>query len=369
MSKCIGSSSRVFFLAALFIAPAASAQQPSPPAASQNGKIYLDVVVTHKSEPPVSGLTQQDFTILDNKAPQTITSFQAVQGREAAVDVILVIDAVNAGYETVAFERDQIDRFLRAEGGDLAHPTSLVVLTDKGIQALEDFSKDGNKLSASLDRYTVGLRSIQRSSGFYGDADRFQISLSGLHDLVQREGARPGRKMMIWISPGWPLLSGPGVFLSAKVQERLFGDIVNFSTDLLQSRVTLYSIDPIGTEENVERSSYWQNFVKGISKPKDVLPGDLSLQALAIQSGGAVLHSNNDVTALVQTCLADARAYYELSFDPPAGGGANQYHHLEVRVAKSGLTARTRQGYYSQPESQWQQAPAPTYTGSPREPQ
>jgi hypothetical protein len=27
----------------------------------------------------------------------------------------------------------------------------------------------------------------------------------------------------------------------------------------------------------------------------------------------------------------------------------NEYHHLEVRVAKPGLIARTRQGYYSQP--------------------
>jgi hypothetical protein len=26
-----------------------------------------------------------------------------------------------------------------------------------------------------------------------------------------------------------------------------------------------------------------------------------------------------------------------------------EYHHLEVRVAKAGVVARTRQGYYSQP--------------------
>jgi hypothetical protein len=43
-------------------------------------RIYLDVVVTPTSGPPVSGLHQQDFTLLDNNVPQVITSFEAVDG-------------------------------------------------------------------------------------------------------------------------------------------------------------------------------------------------------------------------------------------------------------------------------------------------
>jgi len=268
----------------------------------------------------------------------------------------------------VAYERDQIDKFLRAEGGDLIHATSLFVLTDKGIQTLEDFSKDGNKLSASLDRYTVSLRFVQRSSGFYGAAELFQISLDGLHELIERAGPRPERKMMIWISPGWPLLSGPGVFLTSKVQQHLFGDVVSFSTDLLRGRITLYSIDPLGTRGSVQRAAYWQDFTKGINKPKQVFPGNLALQVLAIQSGGLALYANNDIAALLQTCLADARSYYELSFQPSAGGEADQYHRLEIHFAESGLTARSRQGYYSQPQSQWQSVQAPTSTGNPQGP-
>lgn len=361
-------SRRVVFLAALLIASAALAQQSGPPVETHSGKIYLDVVVSRKSDPSVRDLKQQDFTILDNKVPQTITSFQAVEGREAPIDVVVVIDAVNAGYETVAFERDQIDKFLRAEQGQLLHATSLAVLTDTGVQMLEDFSNDGNKLSASLDRYTVGLRFLYRSSGFYGAAERFQLSLEGLHGLVQRVGPRPGRKMMIWISPGWPLLSGPEVQLTSKLRQKLFGDIVSFSTDLREGRITLYSIDPFGTQGSVVRAVYWEDFVKGITKPNQVLPGNLALQVLAAQSGGIVLYGSNEISTSLQTCLADARAYYELSFEPSAGGGSDEYHRLEVRVAESGLTARTRQGYYSQPEAQWQHVSTPTNTGNPREP-
>jgi len=341
-------------VAALLAGSAASAQQSSPPTQPASATINLDVVVRPNSGPPVSDLQQQDFTLLDNKDPQSITSFRAVDGRQADVDVILVVDAVNAGYETVAYERDQIDKFLRADQGELLHATSLVVLTDAGIQTLEDFLKDGNKLSASLDRYAVSLRFVNRSAGFYGATERFQMSLQGLHEAIQREANRPGRKFMIWISPGWPFLSGPEVEMSSKVQQQLYADVIAFSTDLLRSRITLYSIDPFGTQANILRASYWQDFLKAISKPRQVLPGNLALQVLATQSGGVALYGNNDIAELLQTCLADTRAYYEVSFDPPAGSASNEYHRLEIRVAKHGLTARTRQGYCTRPSLGWE---------------
>jgi hypothetical protein len=131
---------------------AAPAQQPDRPTQPSNGKIHLDVVVTPKSGPPVSGLQQQDFTLLDNKIPQTITSFQAVTGREAPIEVILVIDAVNATAQNLNYERIEIDKFLRSEGGHLAYPIALAVFTDRGIQIVANFSSDGNALSAALQK-------------------------------------------------------------------------------------------------------------------------------------------------------------------------------------------------------------------------
>ena len=47
---------------------------------------------------------------------------------------------------------------------------------------------------------------------------------------------------------------------------------------------------------------------------------------------------------MLQQSVADGQAYYELSFDPPRADHADEYHHIEVQVAKPGLTARTREG-------------------------
>src|ERR1700722_15710794 len=89
-----------FFLAGLLCTGAASAQQRTAPGPTGSRKAYLDVVVTPKAVPPVD-LQQQDFTLLDNKAPRAITSFEAVNGREAPIEVLVVIDAVNTAFRNV----------------------------------------------------------------------------------------------------------------------------------------------------------------------------------------------------------------------------------------------------------------------------
>jgi VWFA-related protein len=356
---------RRLLLAVAFFCGAVYAQQSVPPKQSSSGKIYLDVVVTSKSGAPASSLQRQDFTLLDNKVPKNITSFRAVDGRQAPIDVIVLIDAVNTDYHTIAYERGEIDKFLRADGGHLAHPTKLAFLTDSGIQIQEDFSTDGNSLSASLDQHTVSLRGVARSAGFYGAVERFQLSLNGLHELVVKESEDPGRKIILCVSPGWPLLSGQEVELDAKQQKQIFASIVGISTELLRDRTTLYSIDPSGAGAVGFRTFYWQSFVKGVSKPSQAQGGNLGLQVLATQSGGIAFSPSNAIAALLQRCLADVGAYYEVSFDSSTGERPNEYHRLEIHIAEPGLTARTRQGYYSDPNLSWGAGlPAPIETGN-----
>jgi VWFA-related protein len=340
-----------FFLGTILFGASVSAQQAAPGTQLDSGIVQLDVVVTPKSGPPVSGLEQQEFTILDNKEPRTINSFKAVRGREAPVEIILVIDDVNTGLQTVAFERSEIDKFLRMDAGHLPYPTALAFLTDSGMQIQDAFSTDGNALSTALDQYSVGLHSILRSGGIYSAEERFQVSLNALLQLAGHESTRPGRKLILWVSPGWPLLSGPGVEeqIDQKQRQQIFSNVVKFSMLMRQARITLYSIDPLGAADFATRAFYWQAFTKGVSQPYQADWGDIALQVLAVQSGGLALTTGNDVAGSLQKCVADAQAYYEISFVAPADQKRDEYHHLEVRVAKTGVVARTRQGYYSQP--------------------
>jgi VWFA-related protein len=345
---------RLCFLLLLSViyASTCSAQQHVPAAQHGSDSMYIDVNVTSKSGAPVTDLQQQDFTLLDNKASQAITSFRSITSREADVDVILLIDSVNTPYQNVAYGRAQIDRFLRSDAGHLAFPTALAIFTDTGTRVQDTFSLDGNALSAALDQSIIGLRTVGRDTGFFGAAERYQLSIDEVHNLARRETARPGRKVVLWVSPGWALLSGPNVELDSKEQQQIFANIISISTELRQARITLYSIDPLGTADIGMRTFYYKTFTKGVTKPSEVFAGDLGLQVLAAQSGGLVLNSGNDIAALLQEAIRDAGNYYEISFNPPPPDKPNEYHHIEIKLAKPGLTARTRDGYYSSASAQ-----------------
>lgn len=335
----------------------ASPSQAAAPAESVNSKsrsagrrVSLDVVVTEKSGKAVPGLQQQDFTLLDDKQPQPILTFHETDepAADPPMQAILLVDAVNNGFQGVSLQRQQLEKFLRQDSGHLPMPMSLLLLADTSTQLQPVPTSDGNALADALNSSQHGLRIDGRSQGFYGAVDRLQISLRTLHQLISYEGTQPGRKMLIWLSSGWPLLSGPGVQLSAKDQDFLFNNIVELSGALREARITLYSVDSLGVSGTV-RNFYYESFLRGVTSAKKTENGNLGLQVLAIQSGGQVLTGSNDVASSIVSCMADAKAFYTISFDSPPADHSNEYHSLQVKIGKSGLTARTRTGYYAQP--------------------
>jgi VWFA-related protein len=320
----------------------AAAQPPTP-----SGSIRLDVVASHKNGPAVGGLEQKDFTIIDNKHTQPITSFRAVTGRDSQARVIIILDAVNIDFQHVAFAREEIDKYLRAEGGQLTRPTAFGLLTDQGMKIQEQYSTDGNSIASAVDANITGLREIRRTSQ-YGGFDRFNISIQGFRELVQREVAAPDRKIVLFVSPGWPLLSGPAVenALDNKQQTQLFGTLVNLVNEMQRANMTVYTVNPLGAGESEVRASYYETFLKGVSESRKMEPGNLALQVLSVQSGGRAIDFNNDVAALLRQCVADTQNYYEISFAPAPPDPKNYYHRVEVKLANSELTARARAGYY-----------------------
>ena len=325
-------------------APASAA--PALPAAP--APIRLSVSVQTKSGQPVTDLAQKDFILLDNKSPQSIRSFRVATPAGDPVRVILLIDAVNVPYPMVAYEREGVETFLKSNEGKLRYPTSIAVLTDQGIQIANGFTTNGLDLNDTLQQHTIGLREITRFSD-WGRRERLDLCLKAFNQLVAYAGTQPGRKMIIWVSPGWPLVSGPWISLTTQDEQQLFSIVVDFSTRLRNSDVTLYSINPIGVTEPLEREDYYEVFLQGVTKASQIQPGNLGVQVISIQSGGLAIESSNDIVGMIRQCLADADSWYELVYDPPPADKPNQYHHIEVKIDQPGLIARTRDGYYANP--------------------
>ena len=311
----------------------------------------LPVVATDMAGLPVSGLHAADFTLLDNGKAQTITSVHSLQGRATVppTEVILVLDAVNAAFQPLGLARQGIDKYLRRDGGHLPLPTSVVFFSDSGAQ-IEAASRDGYVLADNLSRLKLPIRVFDAAQGFRGALERVQSSTRMLTRLLAYEATRPGRKLLVWVGPGWPLLNGSSASFNAEQKNRYFATIVDLTTALRKAQVTLYSVVPLDLSEGVGlRPFLYQDYLKGVDSPKHADAPNIALQVFAIQSGGLVLEKNGDVAGQISRCVADANSYYEIVFDALPALQPDEYHRLEVQVARSGALARTRTGYYAEP--------------------
>ena len=199
---------------------------PSPPSPLiPEGKIKLDVVVDDSAGKPVPGLQPWDFKILDNSQPRKVMSFRAFNDAEVKpdppVEVVLVIDMVNLPFQEVAFTRGEIARFLKENDGHLKQPVTLLLLTDAGMRMQPRPSADGSALLSVVSQIKGGIRTVDSAMGGEGLLERFQLCAHELASIAENEARKPGRKLLIWVGPGWPMLSRPELgYYSEKDQRR-----------------------------------------------------------------------------------------------------------------------------------------------------
>jgi VWFA-related protein len=326
--------------------------KPDPLHDPTQGMIRVDLVVGDKSGNPVVGLKQQDFVLRDNAQPGRIVSFQSFDGITAKpdtpVEVILVIDTVNLSQEQVASAKSSVEKLLRANQGHLAQPVSVFLLSTAVLSSTHAPSTDGNTLADQVARGTdlpvvtptMVLQPGQTYRGAMtpeGAANR--ISLNALGAIAIEERRKPGRKLLFWIGPGWPVDSG-GCDIS-------FDSVTEFSTRIREARITLWSANAWPYREP---GFVYQNLLLEPAKSaKDVKAGHLALAVLATQSGGGMLNTSGDLGKRIGEQIQQANAFYTLTFDPPRTQEVDEYHDLKVEVTGAGITARTAAAYYDEP--------------------
>jgi VWFA-related protein len=329
-------------------------QRPSPKPKSAviaEGRIKLDVVVDDSDGKAVLGLQPWEFKILDNNEPRKVLSFSAFGDAgvkpDPPVEMILVMDTLNLPFQQVAFVRGEIGEFFRQNGGNLKQPVTLVLLSDAGIRFQPRPSTDGNAIATVVEGIEGSVSTINSAMGGEGYVERFQRSAKAMDNIAQNEARKPGRKLLIWVGPGWPLLSRPADGYSDKEQRRNFANIIEMSTALRQARITAYSVAPgAGATPN---ALFYRTFLNPVKTYRDADFGNLALKVLVTQTGGRILGPDNDLVRQINRCVEDANAFYRISFDPPATEHAGEYHDLKVLVDKPGVTLRTNAGYYNEP--------------------
>ncbi len=367
--------------------PQGAVQHPSLASQEPEGLIHLDVMVTDPTGTPVSGLKAADFAVLDKGQPKKIVSFHAYDGVSAKPDppvkIILVLDMLEAP-ELASQVRDSARAFLRENGGHLAQPTSVLLLTRTGLSRVGLSPTDGNALAESItrDRETpwnpakgnLSTRIDQTweasqapymapgfpwyaTPGASGGPKRLdpsaEAALKALGLIATTQRRQPGRKFLIWLGPGWGMGSGnspnekdgSGNLKEKEAIEQkqmLFDKVVWFSTLLRLAGVRVYSFS-VG-EKNLMGFPSLAPYAP-VTSPAQATVFDLNRKVLAIESGGRVLKPGTDLVRQIDDCVREANAFYTLSFDPAPAEHPDEYHDLKIVIASAKARDQSRDSF------------------------
>ena len=124
----------------------------------------LDVVVTDKKGNLVTtGLGKDDFTIVEDKVPQTILSFEVPSAHALPAGVVvksaedlkqigdapvtvLVLDELNSRFEDMSYSRNAMVKYLQAQPPVLKQPTVLLLATNTRFVQMHDYTQNRDEL-------------------------------------------------------------------------------------------------------------------------------------------------------------------------------------------------------------------------------
>ena len=320
--------------------------------------VHLDVLVKDKrSGQPLSGLPEPAFTVKDNGQPQKLIGFKAVNANAdpEAVHVLIVLDMINIGAETVAWAREQLGEYLKQEAGKLGYPTSIAAMNERGLRIMSGWTTDGNVLNAGLEKMQPDLRFLNRSGGWAARDELMETSVQQFSQILAAEQKIPGRKLVLFISPGWPMMPNQGAFENDKAARWCFNADVALTNELRDDRTAIYDLDTydLGNahhDEGAQDPFYYEGFLKPVTRWSQSQFPDLAMGVFAIHSGGRVMVNGRRISAEINDALRDAGSYYEITYAAPPAGDPNQYHAIDVRVSQPGATVQTLAGYYADPQ-------------------
>ncbi len=328
--------------------------QETPLLRTTTRAVVLDVTVTDQHGNPVKGLTKNDFVVLEDGARQSIASFESSatearqptgpgQATESPSQTVIILDELNTHFVDIAYARWSLEKYLKRNSGELDGPAELLALTDHGLDVVHDYTRDGSDLLRSLERLPGRLPFRLSLGGQSALADRLNISLGALKQIARASAFSGKRTTIIWLSPGFPVITPFN--LNADQSREVLNVLRSLSDQLLRSRVTVYSIDPRGVVSNGENRA--MNAFLGSLEANSVAFGDLALERLAVETGGRAFYGRNDVNNLVATSMVQSHVFYTLSYYPSNTNDDGKFRKIRVQIEQTGLTARTRDGYYA----------------------
>jgi len=370
-------------------APAPSGSRVDLPAAVlrvTTRLVLVDVVVTDKDGRPVTGLTRDDFVLLEEGQPQTISAFSHESpGVRADAQpeppplpahvytnrpeyrtppgplVILLLDSLNTPWHDLAYMRQQMLKYIRTQ----VKPDQRVAVMVLGnnLMVLQDFTTDSRLLLAALERFsgerpaglnneptqiapqalaeapagaveriTANLERFHTEQAGATTDERVRVTLASLRAIGRAVAGYPGRKNLIWVSGAFPFTLVPERSGNFEAFRSYASEVRRTAGELTDAQVAVYPVDARGLV------GPWFSGIGG---------SHATMNQLAQDTGGKAYYNRNDIEVAVSLAAADGTSYYFLAYHPENNNWDGKFRRIEVRVNRKELRIRHRRGYYA----------------------
>jgi VWFA-related protein len=390
----------------------AAAQQPDsqmPPITfrSEVNYVEVDAVVRDAQGDFVRDLTDADFQVFEDGAPQKITAFSLIDIPVALSDrplfvpqdidpdvrsnatgpdgrlYVLLLDDINTDATRTNRVRAAAKQFIERNMG--ANDLAAVIHTSGRADGAQDFTSSRRLLTQAVDRFMgrklrsatlnkIDMYNMTRggvSSATTSDPEQAErlfkaegvlMTIGSLSDWLA--GIHGRRKAVVFFSEGidysiWGAMGPGGVPMNPADTVRR-GDgiiLINRAQDAIaaatRANVNIYAIDPRGltmaSEDAIELTGLpidADSLGLGVAPLQDELRDQQqSLRTLAEETGGFASVSSNDFTGAFRRIVDENSSYYVLGYYATNEKRDGRFRKIEVRLTRPGLTVVHRKGY------------------------
>jgi VWFA-related protein len=369
--------------------------------------VLVPVVVLDKQKQPIRGLKADDFSIFENGKPQVISNLDEIHPDATPLSLaaaagalysntvrapenqqkrltVIALDLLNTSFSDQVRARNAILKYLRDHvGTDSLY--QLLVLNNRGMRVIHDFTEDPRKLVATL-RSTpaettdptigaaanvdvsrqqavpapttdTGESGAERLSEIFRalelDDNRYQRdrasadTLAALQHIAQSLKAVPGRKSLVWVTASFPFNWEEPETIDA-------GQSVGYYYRTMQlleeANIAVYPVDARGLEAlGLPGAQLGDVRNLGVFMSRQSAAHTSSIQTMeeiANMTGGKAFYNRNDIDRSIQEATQDSALYYVLSYRLDTSNRKPGWRKLNVKVNRDDTTIRARKGFF-----------------------
>jgi len=306
----------------------ATAQQPSAPKAAatpsptpdagqeklvtNTRRVRLPITVTDKKGQFISGLSQGDFQVLEDKIPQQIDSFTSEQNNNLPLYVGVLMDTSPSTAGKLKFEQESAMNFIQT----VIRPRRdrvLFATFDDQITLRQDFT---DRLEL-LDRAVFAVKKTGEKTALYDAIWQF---------CDEKMRSAQGRRALVIITDGDDTYSRADINDAIDIAQRTETTLFTISTKSGMS----------GTVPGVEAGTVKDH-------------GDKGLERLCDETGGTAFFTG-DMLALeksFQRIANELRTQYLITYRPTNDSYDGSYRRVEVKLTNTNdkYRVKTKRGY------------------------